>query len=106
MKLASYTIDGRDRFGIVVDGGVIDLNRRVQSSTLRELIACEPNAVAPYAGESPDHSLSAITLRPPIPDPGMLICIGLNRVARAPFGFGTPFQALDISPVAAFHHRP
>jgi 2-keto-4-pentenoate hydratase/2-oxohepta-3-ene-1,7-dioic acid hydratase in catechol pathway len=82
MKLASYTIDGRDRFGIVVDGGVIDLNRRVQSSTLRELIACEPNAVAPYAGESPDHSLSAITLRPPIPDPGMLICIGLNTYSH------------------------
>lgn len=82
MKLASYTIDGHDTFGIVVDDAVIDLGRRVKSPTLRELIATEPAIIAEYAGERPDHALNEITFLPPIPDPGMIICMGLNTYSH------------------------
>ena len=78
MKLLSYAIEGRDTFGLVEGDGVIDLGRRVASPTLRALIADEPDAIAAHAGERPDHDIGAITFRPPIPDPGMIICLGLN----------------------------
>jgi 2-keto-4-pentenoate hydratase/2-oxohepta-3-ene-1,7-dioic acid hydratase in catechol pathway len=82
MRLASYTIGGRSTFGIVVDDAVIDLGRRVKWPTLRELIAADPTAAAEYAGERPDYALSEVTLMPPIPEPGMIICLGLNTYSH------------------------
>lgn len=78
MKLISYTIDGRDAFGIVSGNGVIDLSMRVTSPTLRALIANESEVLATYAADTPDHSLDEITFLPPIPEPGMIMCLGLN----------------------------
>lgn len=82
MRLASYTIDGRNSFGIVSDSGVIDLGRRVAYAGLREMIAADPKGAAQYAGEAPDHALDAISFLPPISDPGMIICMGLNTYSH------------------------
>lgn len=78
MKLISYAVDGRETFGIVVGDGVIDLGSRVASPNLRMLIADEPDVIRKHADAAPDHRLDAIRFLPPIPEPGMLICLGLN----------------------------
>lgn len=82
MKLLSYAVDGRETFGIVTDAGVIDLGRRVRARTLRELIATAPETIGDHAGEPADHDLADISFLPPITDPGMIICLGLNTYSH------------------------
>ncbi|WP_281930526.1 fumarylacetoacetate hydrolase family protein [Roseibium album] len=82
MKLLSFLREGSSGFGVVVDGGVIDLTGRLSGEvvTLRQAIAAELlGAVADYAsGRHPDLGWSDITFLPVIPDPAKILCIGLN----------------------------
>ncbi|MEM9224601.1 MAG: fumarylacetoacetate hydrolase family protein [Pseudomonadota bacterium] len=80
MKFASYTIDGRATYGLVTDGGLIDLGTRLgaEAPTLRDLIASGVDAAAKYAGDTPDHKVDDVTLEPVIPNPGAVWCTGLN----------------------------
>lgn len=85
-RLATYSIDGSPKYGAVVDGGIVDLSARFgkEYPTLREAIA--GGALSKLAdaasGRSPDHTLEAITLLPPIPAPEKIICIGVNYPDR------------------------
>ncbi len=87
-KLATFRIPGRhSAYGLVREDGVVELSARFADRwpTLREAIAepgalsklCEAGATAPV-----DHALSAIELRPPIPAPEKIICIGVNYPDR------------------------
>jgi len=82
MKLASYRTNGSAGYGAVTDKGVIDLTRRLGSkyADLRSLIAASALAEAERAanGAAPDIQLSRITFLPVIPNPGKIICVGLN----------------------------
>lgn len=83
MKLLSFVADGRPTYGAVRDGGVIDLGARLAAAgcaTLRELLERERLADAAEIAVSAnaDHALDRIAFAPVIPDPGKIICVGLN----------------------------
>ncbi|MGJ5119805.1 fumarylacetoacetate hydrolase family protein [Bradyrhizobium oligotrophicum] len=80
MKLVSFVIDGRPGYGAVKGDGVVDLGRRLSSKSLRALLEADAlrDAAALLASEQPDYPLAAIAFAPVIPDPGKIICVGLN----------------------------
>jgi 2-keto-4-pentenoate hydratase/2-oxohepta-3-ene-1,7-dioic acid hydratase in catechol pathway len=81
MKLASFSIGGKASYGVVVGDGVIDVGRRLGAGapTLRALIAADALArAADLAGGTPDHALSDVAFDAVIPDPGKIICVGMN----------------------------
>src|SRR5262245_65846216 len=60
MKLASYIVDGRPGFGVVMGDGVVTLSGRTKYASLREVLTAgalgEIKQAA--AGKSADHKLS------------------------------------------------
>ncbi|WP_315838457.1 fumarylacetoacetate hydrolase family protein [Bradyrhizobium prioriisuperbiae] len=80
MKLLSFIAEGSASYGAVKDRGVVDLGRRLAQRTLRELLEADrlQDAAAVLAAGTPDHALDAIAYAPVIPDPGKIICVGLN----------------------------
>ena len=80
MKLASFRLQNKDTYGAVVDGGVIDLGKRLKHADLRSLLAAgaQAEAAAAAKGAAPDAKLTDITFLPVLPNPGKIICVGLN----------------------------
>jgi hypothetical protein len=72
-RLATYSIDGATRYGVVTDNGIVDLSSRFAKDypTLREAIAAGAltKLVEDAAKRSPDHALDAVAWQPPIPAP-------------------------------------
>jgi 2-keto-4-pentenoate hydratase/2-oxohepta-3-ene-1,7-dioic acid hydratase in catechol pathway len=85
-RIATYMSGGSIRYGVVLDGGVVDLSARhgTKYPTLREVITA--GALTKLAEDAarlaPDHALEAITWLPPIPAPEKIICIGVNYPDR------------------------
>ncbi|WOH63253.1 fumarylacetoacetate hydrolase family protein [Bradyrhizobium sp. BWA-3-5] len=83
MKLLSFTANGRPSYGVLANGGVVDLGRRFApegAATLREFIASgrlSDAARLAYSAQA-DHHLDEISFAPVISDPGKIICVGLN----------------------------
>ena len=82
MRLVSFRDAGRESYGIATARGVVDVGARVgdrwpslaavlRAGALRELERLS-------AGWSPDLALDGIRYRPPILDPGRILCVGLN----------------------------
>lgn len=80
MKLLSFLIEGRPSYGAVKGEGVLDLGRRLPWRSLRAMLEADAlnQAVTLLASERPDYALDAVTYAPVIPDPGKIICVGLN----------------------------
>jgi len=83
MRLLSFSIGGRQTFGAAAGDGVIDLGKRLAAdgiNGLRRLLETGRLADAQRiaSGAAADHSLDAIDFAPVIPDPGKIICVGLN----------------------------
>ena len=81
MKLLSFIVGGRASFGAVKDNGVVDLGARMGGCmTLRQLLESGRIAEAArlVASAAPDYPLDQISFAPVIPDPGKIICVGLN----------------------------
>jgi 2-keto-4-pentenoate hydratase/2-oxohepta-3-ene-1,7-dioic acid hydratase in catechol pathway len=80
MKLLSFLIEGRPSYGAVKGEGVLDLGRRLPWRSLRELLEADGlnQAAAQLASGQPDYALNAVSYAPVIPDPGKIICVGLN----------------------------
>lgn len=82
MKLISFTRDGRDGFGAVTAGGVVDLGAALggRYPDLKSLLAADALDEARHAvaARSPDFPLEGLELLPVIPDPGKIWCCGLN----------------------------
>ena len=81
MRLVSYRRDGAEGFGIAVTGGIVDLTARfagrahsLKSLLERDLLA----AAAAHADAAADVALQDVRLLPTVPDPGKIICIGIN----------------------------
>ena len=79
MKLISYEVSGRATYGILRDDGIVDAGARLGPSypTLRSVLAT-PDRLHDLANEVPDHTLKDIIFYPPVPDPGRILCVGLN----------------------------
>ena len=78
MKLATYWRDGRERFGALSDGGIVELSGD-RFPTLRSALAAGTldelkDAIASGRTFSPGH----LTWMKPIGDPAKIICVGLN----------------------------
>jgi len=82
MKLVSFTSGGREGYGAVVGDRVVDLSRRLADTapTLRALIASGALAgAAEIARTEPGElALADLVHRPVVPDPGKIVCVGLN----------------------------
>ncbi len=78
MKLLSFSRNNKATWGVATDAGVIDCGSLFP--TLRA--ALEANGLdkvkAFAAGRAADAKLTDITFLPVIPDPGKIICVGLN----------------------------
>jgi len=85
-RLATYTINGKTKYGVVAQDGLIDLSSRFGKDypTLREVIAA--GALTKLADDAakrmPDDPLDGIIWQPPIPSPEKIICIGVNYPDR------------------------
>ncbi|MDM0079542.1 fumarylacetoacetate hydrolase family protein [Variovorax sp. J31P179] len=83
MKLISYQHDGTDSYGAVVGDRVVDLRRAFgeRAADLKALIAAgllgEAARVVAAAAE-PEPKLDEVRLLPVIPNPGKIVCVGLN----------------------------
>ena len=81
MKIASFVDPlGRATYGLVVDDGVVDLGKRLPDvPSLKALLAAgRSKEAAGHASATPDYKLAEIAFAPVIPDPGKIICVGLN----------------------------
>ena len=83
MKLVSFVAAGRPGYGVVKDGGVVDLGRRFGDRgppTLRALLAADapPEAERLAREATPDFRWKGSSLPPSSPDPDKIICVGLN----------------------------
>ena len=83
MKLASYKTSKGAGYGAVRDDGIIDLTRRIGKKypDLRALLAGNALGAAQKIAKSakkPDYKLNKVTLLPVIPNPGKIVCVGLN----------------------------
>jgi len=82
MQFISFVRCGRTGFGALAGGGVVDLTRRLghRARSLRHVVALDllAEAADAAAGRAPDLALSDVTLLPPIPDPGKVLCVGVN----------------------------
>jgi 2-keto-4-pentenoate hydratase/2-oxohepta-3-ene-1,7-dioic acid hydratase in catechol pathway len=78
MKLASFTAEGHDRFGIVAATGLVDLSARLRAPDLKAAIGLGPRELEPFANAPSDWSFDDVTWLPPITSPTHVIGIGLN----------------------------
>ncbi|MBR0896211.1 fumarylacetoacetate hydrolase family protein [Bradyrhizobium tropiciagri] len=86
MRLLSYLAHGEPRYGAAVEGGVVDLTKRIgrDFADLKALIAADALAAArsAIAAQQPDYALDGVTLLPPVLAPEKLWCIGVNYAER------------------------
>ncbi|MDN8618378.1 fumarylacetoacetate hydrolase family protein [Variovorax ginsengisoli] len=82
MKLISYQHDGADSYGAVVGDRVVDLRRAFgeRAADLKSLIAAGllGEAARVVAAAEPGPKLDEVRLLPVIPNPGKIVCVGLN----------------------------
>ena len=78
MKLVTYRSERGDRAGILRDDRVFDAGQSV-----RELLAADGGLDSLDAIEGEGIALAEVELRPPVPDPEKIVCIGLNYRSHA-----------------------
>lgn len=81
-RFASFAADGRDRFGVVRDDGMVDLTDLVDGR-YRELLDVVRegafDAMAAIAADRPvDYPYASVAWRIPIANPGKILCVGVN----------------------------
>lgn len=77
MRLASYSVSGRESYGIVTDDGIKDIGAtlRGQYANLRAAIGSGVDLATVDGDIIP---MSDVTLLPVITDPDKIICVGIN----------------------------
>ncbi len=81
MKLATMILQGRATYGLIEAGHVTDLGAVLAPAlpTLKSVLAADALPLcAEAATRAPRHPRAACILLPPIPDPGKILCVGLN----------------------------
>jgi 2-keto-4-pentenoate hydratase/2-oxohepta-3-ene-1,7-dioic acid hydratase in catechol pathway len=84
MKLATFETGGRQRVGIVLDDGLVDLSKAAPDipRDMRGLIAAWPGVEARMQAltkaSAADFSLSDVHLLAPVPNPTKILAIGQN----------------------------
>ncbi|MBS0224513.1 MAG: fumarylacetoacetate hydrolase family protein [Proteobacteria bacterium] len=87
MRLASFRQAGVEKFGAVVDDGIVDLSARFQGrwASLRDALADNgiDQLTAAVRNQKADFTLDAIELLPVVPNPDKILCIGVNYASHA-----------------------
>ena len=87
MKIATFTVNGRLSFGVIKDRGIVDAGSRLSGRfpDLRSLIAAgRISQLEDVAAKAPiDFALADVRLLKPIPNPGKILCVGVNYPDRA-----------------------
>ena len=87
MKIATFSVNGRVSYGIVTDRGIVDAGSRLglRFPDLRSLIAAgQISQLENLAAKAPvDFPLAEIHLLKPLPNPGKILCVGVNYPDRA-----------------------
>jgi 2-keto-4-pentenoate hydratase/2-oxohepta-3-ene-1,7-dioic acid hydratase in catechol pathway len=80
MKIASFVSDGKNSYGIVRDGGIIDLGKKLRFPNLLAVLAADAldEVKDAGAGGTPDRKLSDVKLLTPVPDADNIFCVGRN----------------------------
>src|SRR5262245_60876472 len=80
MKFVSFRAGGAARYGLVDGNRVVDLTRRLKYPDLKTSIVADAFVEAGRAakGATADFALDQIAFDPVIPNPGKIICVGLN----------------------------
>ena len=81
MKLATFSTAKGASYGAVVDKGIVDLGRRLGNRypDLLSLVAANAfGEAAKLLNEKIDFKTAEVTWLPVIPNPGKIICVGLN----------------------------
>lgn len=82
MKLLSFEVAGRQRFGAATDGGIVDLTGKLGPGldTLRS--ALEAGALGRagdvVADAKPEYGFDGVVFLTPVPYPEKIICVGVN----------------------------
>jgi 2-keto-4-pentenoate hydratase/2-oxohepta-3-ene-1,7-dioic acid hydratase in catechol pathway len=82
VKLCSYQLGGKNQYGVMTDGGIIDLTRRIGRDypTLVSLIRGQAIAAAQevVAGASLDVEFDNVKFLPLTAEPVNIFCVGVN----------------------------
>jgi 2-keto-4-pentenoate hydratase/2-oxohepta-3-ene-1,7-dioic acid hydratase in catechol pathway len=82
MKIVSYRHGGKTGYGVVSGDGLVDAGSRMGDGypTVRSVLAADAlgRLADVTAGQSSDLALADITYLPPVTDPDMIICVGMN----------------------------
>ncbi len=82
MKLASFTVEGRDTYGIVEGDQAVDLQslKPTLGADLKQALAVGQlqSLSDSQVANLPRFALADVTLLPVIPNPGKVLCIGIN----------------------------
>jgi len=84
MRLASFKAKGHASWGAVIDGGIVDLGRRLSKyPTLLDVFRAQAIGEARAAATGPaDHQLKDVEMLPPLTAPEKIICVGINYPER------------------------
>jgi 2-keto-4-pentenoate hydratase/2-oxohepta-3-ene-1,7-dioic acid hydratase in catechol pathway len=115
MKLASYRTSKGAGYGVVAEDGIVDLTRRLDRKfpDLRSLIAGNGLALAQKiakAAKKADFKVSRVTFLPVIPNPGKIVCVGLNyeehRVETGRDKTENPALFIRVAESQVAHNQP
>src|SRR5262244_3820014 len=85
LRLATFKTGGRVSYGAVIDGGIIDLGRKLaKHPTLLDVFRAQAvgEARATVTGK-PDYQIKDVELLPPLIAPEKIICVGINYPERS-----------------------
>lgn len=103
MRLVSFEVDGRVRAGVERDGNFVELASVGLPESMREFLALGPDGMARLrdaAGQpgAASHPATRVKLRPPVPNPRKIVCVGLNyRDHAAESGAAIPSEPVLFS---------
>jgi 2-keto-4-pentenoate hydratase/2-oxohepta-3-ene-1,7-dioic acid hydratase in catechol pathway len=85
MRLTSFTHGGRAGFGAVLGEEIADLAGLLPGAPgrLRDALALDPALLRAALPGAPRLKLAQVALRPPIPDPDKIVCVGINYRSHA-----------------------
>ena len=80
MKLASFVVNGGENFGIVTNEGILPVKEGLKALLPDLKTLFEEQKVEDFETfcENNPKPLSKVSLLPPIPNPGKIICAGMN----------------------------
>ena len=92
MRIASFTVDGRESYGIVSGGGIVDAKPHLGGeyrsvAALLEAVALD--RLFEIEAVAPDYTLDDVQLLPPVTGRNPVLCVGRNyREVSEQAGYG------------------